>query len=80
MLKEIYDLELMYFESVEDMLTDRFDILWDEKFEGWDSRGLYFRLERRYLAKKWWHRLWKTDRSYLELVSVEASPIDIQRC
>ena len=50
-LTEIDDLELMYFESVEDMLSDRFDILWDEKFEGWDSRGLYFRLERRYRRK-----------------------------
>ena len=39
-LKEIDDPELMYFESADDMLKDRFDILWDEKFEGWDSRGV----------------------------------------
>ena len=78
-LKEIDDLELIYFASADDMVSDRFDILWGEKFEGWDSRGLYFRLERRYPAEKWWHRLWDVDRSYLELVSVEASPVDIQR-
>jgi hypothetical protein len=78
-LKEIDDLELMYFESVDDVLSDRFDILWGETFAGWDSRGLYFRVERRYPAERWWHRLWNVDRSYLELVSVEASPIDIQR-
>src|ERR671918_2371726 len=78
-LKEIDDRELMYFESADDMLSDRFDILWDERFEGWDSRGLYFRLERPYPTQKWWHRLWNVDRSYLELVSVGPSPIDIQR-
>ena len=44
-LKEIDDPELMYFESADDMLSDRFDILWDEKFEGWDSRGVYVRLD-----------------------------------
>ena len=78
-LREIDDPELIYFESAEDMLWDRFDILWGEQFEGWDSRGLYFRLERRYPVEKWWHRLWDVDRSFLELISVEASPIDIQR-
>ena len=78
-LKEIDDLEFMYFESADDMLSDRFDILWGEKYEGWDARGHYFRLEQRYPTAKWWHHLWNVDRSFLELVSVEASPIDIQR-
>ena len=78
-LKKFDDPELMYFGSCDDMLSDRFDILWDEEFEGWDSRGFYFKLKRRYPTARWWHRLLNVDRSYLELVSVEQSAIDIQR-
>jgi len=78
-LKELNDPELMFFESCDDMLSDRFDILWDEEFEGWDSRGFHFKLKRRYPTARWWHRLFNVDRSYLELVSVEHSGIDIQR-
>jgi len=78
-LREVGDPELLYFASLDDVLSDRFDCLWGDNYEGWDARGFFFKVERRYPEIRWWQRLLNLDVSYLEIVSVEQSRIDIRR-
>jgi hypothetical protein len=40
------DDEFTFFSSIDDMLSDRFDILWGEAYDGWDAAGQYFSLVR----------------------------------
>ena len=49
------------------------------KQTGWDALGFYFKVERRYSEARWGQRLLNLDVSYLELLSVEQSRIDIQQ-
>ena len=73
-VREIGDLELMYFASIEDVLQDRFDGLWGEAYEGWDARGHRFEVRRHYPALRWWERLLLRASSHLAVTSVESMP------
>ncbi len=67
------DDEFMFFSSVDDVLNDRFDILWDEAYDGWDATGQYFSLVRREAKRRWWQKLSRPDCSFLEIDYVQPS-------
>ena len=69
-LVEFKDHEFMFFSSLEEMMNDRYDILWGDHYDGWDAEGQYFSLIRREVRRRWWHSLFSVDRSYLAIESV----------
>ena len=66
------DSEAAFFATLQDILDDRFDCLWQERYVGYDAAGQKFHLRRVAKKQRWYERLLNTQVEYLELIEIEA--------
>ena len=69
-LREEGDSDLVFFSNLDDIFSDRFDCLWAEFYDAWDSSGRRFRLRRVVEPKSLFDRVTGSVRERLVLVEV----------
>jgi hypothetical protein len=74
LVQEHDDPEFMAFLRLDEILDDRKDCLWGERFHGWDARGIRFELQRVAHPRSWTDRLLGTFRESLVILEISAGP------